>query len=255
MIQQSKYSIHPGTYLVIDKSGATGGVTYDRTTAEDTGEVVNHGDGEAKRFTTVKKVDHKSLVAESDQYVQSARYLLRCQAVNSDLGWIASADALGRIHNGWTDARDKAHSGADHLQAQAREFNRRAACSQSARRVSISIVAIKLEIDNAEAAEHIASTVRKVCEDFARELRAGNVDKLGPIFLRSKNLDQLGMGPTKATIEFALECARDARSELRKAKKAGNDLATAGAALDLESLEGCAAQFSDWDMSDLQEVA
>ena len=126
MTEQGKYTINPGTYLVIDKSRAIGGVSYDRTEAQDTGAIINAGDGEEKRFTTIKKVDHKALVSESDQYVQSARYILRCNAVNSDLGWVVSSDALARINGGWTDARGKEHTGIDHLQAQARDFNGRA---------------------------------------------------------------------------------------------------------------------------------
>ncbi len=252
MTGQGQYTINPGTYLVIDKSSATGGVRYDRTPAEDTGAYVNSGDGEEKQFTTIKRVDHSALVNESDQYVQSARYILRCNAVNTELGWIVSAKALKRINEGWKDARGKTHTGVNHLQEQARDFNHRAACSRSERRVSISIVSIKLEVNNAEAAMHIAATVRGVCEDLARELRAGNVDKLGPVFLRSKNLEQLGTGPMRATIEFAIECAREARAELRKAKKDGIELQYIGEALDLEALEGCAAQFSDWNLDALQ---
>lgn len=247
-----KHQINPGTILILDKSSATGGVHYHHK-SESARKPVNSGAGYKQDYARTKVVDHVALVAESDSYVQSARYILRCNATNTELGWVASPAAWARIQNGWTDERGKEHTGIKHLIAQARSFNQRAARSGSQRRVSVSLVDIELGIDNKAAAQHIAATVRGVCEDFVRELRAGNVDKLAPIFLRSKNLEELGVGDHRAVIEYAIENAREARTELRKAKKAGDDMATAGAALDLESLEGCAAIFGDWSIDALQD--
>ena len=245
MTQQ--FTLRPGQYLVQDISSASGGITYQRN--KDARQEA--GEGYEQDIRTHKKVDHEALIADSEELIQRARYVLRANAANTVIGWITDGVGLKRIREGFETSRGDFYPGINHLEQLAAQLNDKAKRAGSARRCRVAIVPIALSIDNEAAAAEIARTVRDICKEMYEVCRAGDPDGLQRILLRAKNLERLATGMQQDAIVFAVECARAARKELRKAIKGQPDkaherlLSQCGASLNLEEIEACIGMFSE----------
>ena len=248
-----KFRIKPGQYLIQDLSSATGGITYKRNKAARRA----RGAGYSQKIETRKHVDHEQLIILTDELVQQARYILRCNAANTPLGWVADSAGLKCIQEGFVTARGEDYPGFVELTERAAALNRRSARLHSERVVRIACVPIRLEVDNAAAAAEVARTVREVCQDLLTVCRAGTVSHLEKILLRTKNLERLATGMQRDSVIFAVECAKGAGSQLRKVikgqpRKAHERLLrAAGKQLDLEALEACIGMFADMSTAEL----
>lgn len=223
------YKIQPG-YIVINTSKVSGGVHYDRQYAKKRRE----GNGHRREFVTVKRVDHTKLVEESDQLYQIARHVIRSRAANTEIGFYADEDTLRTIQIEMASLRE-----------QAEKFNRRAKRAGCARRMHVGLVPVKLEIDNVAAAQEIARTIRQTCDDFIQAIRAGDPDEITKALNRARNFEQLATGMQRDSVIWAIECAKEARSELRKVKRDGRSVKKAARTWDIEPIEACAGMFAD----------
>lgn len=238
--------------LVVDEFQCSGGVTYHR----DYDAVEKVGPGERQRYAGECSVDHKALVTEGAAIKDAARYVLRAHATKSIIGWVATGNAIKVI-----DVK------LDELREKAADFNERSARAGCARRVYIEWAVLPFEINNASVARQLARTVRTVCQDLIDTIRAGDVDGLDKVFLRTKNLGELS--PSfflEDAITYAVECAKRARTALKKAaretgiklppkrqeksyeaanKKLKAALRPLAAKLDLEEIEACIGNWTD----------
>ena len=132
--------IQPGQYLIQDLSSVVGGIRYVRHKVSRR----SSGHGYAQHIRTRKKVDHGQLIQQTDELIQQARYILRCNAVNTPLGWIADEAGLKCIKEGFVTARGDEYPGFDELTKKAAHLNRRSARSKSERTVRIAFVPIRV---------------------------------------------------------------------------------------------------------------
>jgi len=222
------FKVQP-SYIVIDTSAATGGVTYHRETLNE--REINAGDGIEREFQTRKTVDHVALVKEADSLVSKARAVLRKRCAFTPLGWICEANQLAVLR-----------LDLEAVSQEADDYNDRASRSWCARRVRIGFVPVKLEIDNLAAAEEIARTIREVLAELKAKLEAKCSGAQFNSFFQTKckNLDRLAAGMQKFAITDALACAKAARTELTKAAKDERE-----PALDLEAIDSAIGMFTD----------
>jgi hypothetical protein len=231
------FKIQPG-YVIVDTSSAVGGVTYDRQyEGEDRQDVSRDGEtltAIEQDFRTHKRVDVAEIVKHGDQIVQAARYACRKRCVNTPLGWFCDEQSLPEVRADFVG-----------LAVEADEFNAKARRYGSARRVRVGFVPLRVEPDLEEAVREIARIVRGVCDDLLARIRAGEVDKLAPVFLRAKNLDKLATRGSvqRDSIVWAIECAKECRTALRQGVKDKRNLAKLGAELDVEAIEACRGNF------------
>lgn len=220
------------SYVIMDTSAASGGVTYSRE-ALSTREI-NDGEGLEKEWKTNKRTDHKALCKEADSIKNKASALLRKRCSYTAIGWICEENQL--IHLA-SDFRA--------LSAEAEVFNLRAAQSWCARRVRIGFVPLKLEIDNEAAAQEIARTIRDTLCDMQVKLSKGCTPPQWNTFYQTKvkNLDKLAAGMQKFSITAAIDCAKAARAEMREAKKAKRE-----PDLDLEAIDSAIGMFSGLEL-------
>lgn len=230
MTLTKSYQVRPG-YIVVDTSSCKGGVTYHRDRTEEREWREN---GVEREIHSTKQIDDKAVVKEGNQLVSAARYILRKHCAQTAVGWFCEDSALPALR-----------TEVEEFEAAADAFNARARQTDSACRVTIGIVPIRLELDNHAAAEAIARTIRETLHQLKSVLRAGALDKLPPVLLRAKNLDQLAVGMQRDSIVFALDCVKAARKELREARKDGRDLEAAGRALDLAFVDAAIGVFTD----------
>lgn len=210
-------------YIVLDLSTATGGVSYTRTQRKRR----KAGKGVKENVRTVKRVDHKQLVRDSDALVQAARYVLRCYAANTSLGWFAHADHLPTI-----EAEFEA------LEREARALNHRAAQEKSDRRVKIGYAALPADPTNPRVAYELERTVAELFAEIRHTLRSGDITGLNKLFLRAKNIEYLTRGDQDAIL-FAIAEAKEARRTLRRA----DHVKHAAQLLDLRHIDACLSLF------------
>ena len=88
-----KFKAQP-SYVIMDTSAASGGVTYSRESLFE--HDINDGDGQEKEWKTNKRTDHKELCKEADAIKNKASALLRkrCACLTWKRAESSSADAL-----------------------------------------------------------------------------------------------------------------------------------------------------------------
>jgi hypothetical protein len=227
------FKIQP-SYIVIETSAASGGVTYHRETISQC--AINGGDGQEREFKTNKRVDHVALVKEADALISKSRAVLRKRCAATPLGWVCEEAQLTMVR-----------LDMEEIAGEAEAFNQRAAGSWCARRVRIGYVPVKLEIDNLAAADEIARTIREVLAELRDKLAAHCTGAQFNSFYQTKckNLDRLAAGMQRFAITDALACAKVARTELTNAAKDKRD-----PVLDLEAIESAIGMFTDIAIGD-----
>ena len=225
------FKVQP-SYVIMDISAASGGVTYTRETLSE--HEINDGDGEEREWKTNKRTDHKELCQKADALRSKAAGILRRRCAYTAIGWICEENQLIHLRE---DFRE--------LQVVADLFNQRAAQSWCARRVRIGFVPVKLEIDNEAAAQEIARTIRETLRDMKTRLEGGcTLAQWGSFFQsKVKNLDKLAAGMQKFSITAAIDCAKAARAELKVAQKAERE-----PELDLEAIDAAIGMFSGLEL-------
>jgi hypothetical protein len=216
------------SYVILDANKASGGVSYDREAL--TERSINGGEGSEKEYRAVKRVDHKTLCKEADALVSKARYMLRRYCASTSIGWVCEAGMLPTL---------RAEIAA--VRTEADDFNGRSRLSRCARRVTIAIVPVRLELDNEAAAAEINRSIVETLQDLRDKIAEGDATKLRTLMVtRGKNLDRLAPGMLRAAIQDALACAETARKELRKAAKENRD-----PVCDTEAIESAIGLYSD----------
>jgi plasmid stabilization system protein ParE len=237
---------------ILDDFGAGGGISYIRE--YDDPERV--GPGEKQDYRGQKVIDHKKLVAEGSQIKDAARYVLRAHATKTRvLGWVATANAAKVIDVKLAE-----------LQEKAADFNERSAHAGCECRVYVEWTPLPFEINQPSVARQLGRTVRTVCQDLLDTIRAGDVNGLDKVFLRTKNLGELA--PSfflEDSITFMVECAKRHRTTLKAAaqetgiklppkkspkykaanKKLKAKLRPIAAKLDLDDIENCIGNWTD----------
>lgn len=259
---KATYTIKPGQYLVIPEHTCKGGVTYGRKKDSKR----KKGDGYSQDIHSRKVVDHEEIIDRSDKIREAARYILRVNAVKTAIGWVADSDGLRRIRDGFTargaGGEERHYPGYITLAQRAAECNRDAAKVGSERRVHVDYVELDIRVDNERAAKAIARTVREACEELLTACRAADIKTAQNVLNRAKNMERLAVGFQRQSIVFAIDCAKDCLSQLKKSIKGEPEsqheklLKKAAKGLDLDPIEACVGNFADWDTDEsLAEVA
>lgn len=222
------FQIRPGQLLIIDASRVSGGITHKREKSGQT----PIGDGHTEEIHTVKVVDHDQIIRESNRLVVAARYVIRALAVQTPIGFVADEGTWRLIQYGYT-GRSGPQPGLVSLQLSAEALNREARAVGSARRTDIGAVALRLEIDNEAAAREIASTLRTRLAALHTACQSGDLTEIGAEIRAAKNLPSLVVGVFSDSIEYAIDCARDLRKEIRRALKGQPDAARGRIAADV----------------------
>ena len=230
------FQIRPG-FLLIDTSTAQGGVHIKR---KDLGEeTINDGKGKAKDYNGHKEVDHEQIVEESNALVNKARHILGAKygvAVGGGAGAMISEESLRVV---------EAEIAA--LQRDVAALNARAVAEGSARFVRISYIVSRLELDHAANASEIYRAIREKLAKLRDAFRASNFTKIGAAVSACKGLDKLAVGIQADAIRFALDTVEGLRETLHTALDQKQAPEAAGAALDLDAIEGAIAMFTPAD--------
>jgi hypothetical protein len=204
--------IAPG-YVVINISGATGGVSYTR-------EIVATRAKKAARATTfmnVMRVDHAGYVEQINALVKKVDdTVLRSLCVKTSFGHFVSEGNIEALRREVADLRRKVEA-----------LNAAAAVAGSQHRGRIGVVAPRLDVDQPEVVTECSRTVIEVLSAVRDVLRLGDVDdvveggivvrrnQLKPLLLRAKNIETIAIGPAGAALAAALDRVRAARGEIR----------------------------------------
>ncbi len=249
---KTRYTIKPGQYVIIPEITARGGVSYNRSKAER--EQV--GDGYEQDIHSRKTVDHEEIVGRADKIRETARYVLKANAVKTAIGWVADAEGLRKIRDGFTARGTKgttrSYPGFVILAERAADLNADAAHANSERRVQVSYVELDIQLDNERAARAIARTVRENCETLMVACQSGKPSEIQTALNKCKNMDRLAVGFQRTSIQFAIDCAKRAREDLRAAckgkEKSSHErlMVKAAKSVDLDEIEACIGNFADW---------
>lgn len=253
---KKRYTIKPGQYVIIPEITARGGISYNREKEARR----KKGDGYRQDIHSRKTVDHEEIVDRADKIRETARYVLRANATKTAIGWVADAEGLRKIHDGFTargsKGKQRHYPGFVTLAERAATLNRGAVRAGSERRVQVSYVELDIQLDNERAARAIARTVRENCESLMTACRTGKPSEIQTALNRCKNMDRLAVGFQKTSIQFAIDCAKRAREDLRKVCKDAPKsqhlrlMVKAAKRLDLDEIEACVGNFADWDNED-----
>jgi len=223
--------LRPG-WLIIDTSGASGGIEYDRGQLGE--KPINRKRGIQTDHKTRKTVDNVEHCAAIDAVVKKVDYALRVHCARTRAGWFADDEALIRVQ-----------AEVAQIAAEAVLLNARARRAQSERAADIGIWPLRIDVASYEAVREITRTVRGVLTDIHNALREGKIAELHKLRIRAKNLDKFAVGFQSDAIRFALERAPIAVKEIREAIKRGENPANAGKRLNLEAIEAAIAHFED----------
>lgn len=229
-----KFSMRPG-YVICPEISATGGVSYKRVSTEET----RDGERLDAEMLTHKTVDNVDLVKESKTVIARCYYLLEKHCSRTPLGYFADDAQLDGLESEINEMREAA-----------RVFNRLAKALGSARRVTVEIFPVAIDLNNSKIVTRIARSIGERLGELRDALKSGQRKAIEKAIDDCGNLDKLATGIQADAISMALESARDAKSELldriREAGVGADDLAALGKLgerCDVEPIEAALAHF------------
>jgi len=208
-------TVAPG-YVVINISGASGGVSYTREAVSS--KVKRHA--VATTFVNVMYVDHAALVDEINAAVKRVDgTILRNRCVKMSFGHFVTAQGVAALQHEVAVLRT-------HVEA----LNQAAAAVKSAHRGRVGVVVAQLDVTHPDVVAEVSRTVVEVLTGFRAALAAGDVDDvidprtgvvtartaMKPLAIRAKNLGGVVESESAAVLRTALDRARTARAEVRE---------------------------------------
>lgn len=224
-----------GLFFVVEFS-ATGGVSYGRVGP---GWEEQDGDRLQAEFTTSKKVDHIGLLKLSRKIVNAAYNVMERFCSQTPIGY-------------WVDDQTAPKMLAEiaEVKAESVRFNKLSQTLGSRRRSHIDIYSMRVGQESDEsAALRLAQTVRERLDSLRQDLADGDLNAYATSWKRAKNLPRLATGIQAESIVLALEAAREGRSALAEAIKAGRK-----PAVDLTAIESAIWLFTDSVNGSLAQV-
>jgi hypothetical protein len=228
------FQIRPG-FLLIDTCRCAGGVH--RKLKDTHTEVVNQGNGIARDYQGHVEIDHVQVKADMDKLVGAAKYIIgKKHGVATPLGCILDAEAVKAV-----DAE------LAPLKAEAERMNELARTEGSDRRCYVGYAPTQLMLDNEATALEIYRAIREKLSKLVAAFRSGDTKKVNTAVTGCKGVNKLAVGIQGDAVKFALDIIDVTREALHKALDEKQAPEAAGAALDLDAIEGAIAMFTPSD--------
>lgn len=233
--------VAPG-YVVLNLSGARGGVTYRTQVIADRQQT-----RQSRRVDSrvVKLIDNETFVREIDAVVKNVDdTVMRRLCVKMTFGHFVPEQHHTELHRQIAELHGKMVA-----------LNASAEAMGSAHRGRIGVLTSPLNVDDPHFVTECCMTITNALSDVYDAVRAGDIDdrtvagrtvrnRLKPALLRAKNVELLPADNT--LIVAALQCVRDAKPGIRAAVASGETPEAAGAAADLRPIERALQAYRVW---------
>ncbi len=228
----NKISIRPGYYVIVEFS-ATGGVKYRR---RDSREDVIKVDEETTKiegeFTTDKKIDNVAVIGNSVRIVGAAHHLIEKLTTPTPLGPFVDVGQLAELDAALAELREAA-----------RLNNAIATRLGSARRTTIEIYPVEINVSNEKVARRLAATICERLGMIRAALVAGDRAAFEAEINLARNLHRLSTGIQADAIRFAVDAAKAEKTGMLDRIRNGATPADAGAGCNVEMLDAAIAHF------------
>ena len=230
------FQIRPG-FILIDLCSCAGGVSR-APLKDETTETINQGNGLSRDYKGHVEIDHVEIKTAMDKAVAAARHIIgnKHGAALGKLGCILDAEAIKAV-----DAE------LAPLKAEVAALNARAIREGSARRAFIDYAPTQLMLENEATARAIYRAIREKLTKLRDAFRAGDIKKVNTAVAGCKGVERLAVGIQADTVRFAMDTVSVAREALHTALDQKQTPDAAGAALDLDAIEGAIAMFTPAD--------
>jgi hypothetical protein len=209
-----RVEVAPG-YVVINISGASGGVTYTRQAVNT--KTKRHA--KSTTFMNVMHVDHEALVSEINAVVKKVDdTVLRSRCVKTSFGHFVAERDVGGLR---ADVAE--------LRARVDALNIAAAGAKSKHRGRVGVVIAQLDVRHPDVVGEVSRTIIEILTGLRDALAAGDIDdvtdKTGkvvhrnamkPLLIRAKNIESMVTGTSATVLHAALDRVRTARAEVRE---------------------------------------